>query len=208
MAVALMSWTRRSRGVDLTGAERKSAAPQPIVVWICTRPLSSRRVGAFIHDILPSCTCPAPFISSRLPLTFFQVLRADAKGASAMADDEQERPLWKLSRDEQRVLFITFIGGLASVIAAAVIIGLALAIARYERGVSSLPELAAYTVATGVFAVLGIYLLLSPRPPTLLPPGRAKRLVKTLIILYIFTLTVAAFCVFILTWIGIAAGIH
>ena len=117
-----------------------------------------------------------------------------------MANDNQDRPLRKLNRDEQRVLLITFIGGFASIIAAAVVIGLALAIARYERRFNSLSGLAAGTVVTGAFAAWGTYLLL--------PPRRPKGLAGSLIVLYIFTLSAFSFCAFILTWIGIAAGIH
>ena len=125
-----------------------------------------------------------------------------------MTDDEQERPLWKLNRDEQRVLLITFIGGFASIIAAAVIIGSAIAIAHYERRINSLSGLAAGTVATGVFTVWSIHLLLSPPPPKLLPPRRPEGPAGSLFVLYIFTLTAPTFCILILTWIGIAVGIH
>jgi hypothetical protein len=45
----------------------------------------------------------------------------------------QDRPLWSLSRDEQRILAITFVGGLASIILAAGIIGAAIALGRWFR---------------------------------------------------------------------------
>ena len=125
-----------------------------------------------------------------------------------MARDEQERPLWKLNRDEQRVLLITFVGGLASIIAAAVIIGSAIAIARYERSFNSSTGLAAGTIATGGFAIWSIYELLSPPSPELLPSRRPKGLAGRLVVLYMFTLTAPTFCILILTWIGIAAGVH
>jgi hypothetical protein len=77
---------------------------------------------------------------------------------------------------------------------------LAVAFARYERRINSLSVVAAGTVATGVFAAWSIYLLL--------PPRRPRGLARNLIVLYILTLTAPTFCLFILTWIGIAAGIH
>lgn len=43
----------------------------------------------------------------------------------------EDRPLWQLSRDEQRILLITFAGGLASIVVGAAIIGASLALARY-----------------------------------------------------------------------------
>jgi len=44
--------------------------------------------------------------------------------------EEAERPLWRLNRDEQRVLLITFVGGFVSIIVGACILGLAITIAR------------------------------------------------------------------------------
>jgi len=61
---------------------------------------------------------------------------------------EDDRPLWKLSRDEQRVLLITFVGGLASIIVGAAVIGVAIALAHHaERPGFSMAGLAAYSVA-------------------------------------------------------------
>lgn len=47
----------------------------------------------------------------------------------ASAPQVVERPLWELSRDEKRVLIITFVGGLASIVAGACFIGGAIAMA-------------------------------------------------------------------------------
>lgn len=41
-----------------------------------------------------------------------------------------ERPLWEMSRDEQRLLIITFVGGLASIVAGACVIGGPIALVR------------------------------------------------------------------------------
>ena len=44
----------------------------------------------------------------------------------------RERELWELSADEKRLLLITFVGGLASIVLGAVMIGAALALTRWE----------------------------------------------------------------------------
>jgi hypothetical protein len=107
-----------------------------------------------------------------------------------------ERSLWVLSRDEQRVLIITFVGGLASIIAGACVIGVAIAVARYVKA-SHTPVtdqvywIAAYILFVGAVIfhrhrtgatppwIYGLLLLL------LIPAGE-----------------------FLLAWIGVAAGIH
>jgi hypothetical protein len=52
----------------------------------------------------------------------------------ASAPKAAERPLWVLNRDEQRVLIITFVGGLASIVVGACVIGGAIALARSLKG--------------------------------------------------------------------------
>jgi hypothetical protein len=42
----------------------------------------------------------------------------------------EERPLWKLDRGEQRILLITFVGGVGSIIVGAFFIGIAIALGR------------------------------------------------------------------------------
>lgn len=44
----------------------------------------------------------------------------------------RESELWELSADEKRLLLITFVGGLASIVLGAVMIGAALALTRWE----------------------------------------------------------------------------
>jgi hypothetical protein len=48
----------------------------------------------------------------------------------ASAPQVAQRSLWDLSRDEQRILIITFVGGLASIVVDACVIGGAIGIAR------------------------------------------------------------------------------
>jgi hypothetical protein len=52
-----------------------------------------------------------------------------------MTDGEEptggDRPVWSLSRDEQRTLAITFVGGLASIIIGAGVIGASIALGRW-----------------------------------------------------------------------------
>lgn len=76
----------------------------------------------------------------------------------ASAPEVVERPLWVLSRDEQRVLIITFVGGLASVVAGVCVIGGALALVRGLRAIHLSLGLLAYSTAVYIFAVvLGFY---------------------------------------------------
>lgn len=64
----------------------------------------------------------------------------------------EEQPFWVLSRGEQRVLLITFVGGVDSIVVAVLIVGGAIAIARRSgRGAGSW---AAFTWSMGVFCVL------------------------------------------------------
>jgi len=65
----------------------------------------------------------------------------------ASAPEVVERPLWPLSRDEQRVLIITFVGGLASIVAGACVIGGAIAMTRYLKKYNSLSQL---IILTGI----------------------------------------------------------
>lgn len=124
------------------------------------------------------------------------------------AATDTERSLWQLSRDEQRVLIITFVGGLASIIVGAVVLGGAAALAHYEQKVNSTSTLAAVTVGSAVVAVTsGAAMLVT----TILRGRRAFRLIATVFVvmdLIVVIASTALFCLSILTWIGIAAGIH
>jgi len=73
-----------------------------------------------------------------------------------MADEtgDGERPLWELSRDEQRVLLITFAGGLASIVIGAAMVGSAIAYAKWQAAKHPPGNLADTLLA--VVVVLGL----------------------------------------------------
>lgn len=73
--------------------------------------------------------------------------------------DEDKRPLWVLSADEQRVLLITFVGGLASVVIGAAMIGAAVAYAKWQAGKSPPGQLLPTVVAVAV-ALIIVYVLI------------------------------------------------
>ena len=109
------------------------------------------------------------------------------------APTPDERPLWKLDRGEWRTLIITFAGGFGSIVAAACVIGLAIALARWENK-SGLGYVAAGTaVGIGTFLVVLV---------------AARRgwidLSKTLVI----AIGVVMIGLWLLVWIGVAAGVH
>jgi hypothetical protein len=56
-----------------------------------------------------------------------------AEAAAQQVPDRRE--LWDLSRDDQRLLIITFVGGLASLVAGACVIGGAIALVRGLRAI-------------------------------------------------------------------------
>jgi hypothetical protein len=107
-----------------------------------------------------------------------------------------ERPVWVLSRDEQRVLIITFVGGLASIIAGACVIGVAIAVARYVR-VSHYPLIAQLSW-TGLYILFVAVLILYRRRSGTIPPWIYSALLLLLV----------PAGEFLLAWIGMAAGIH
>ena len=124
-----------------------------------------------------------------------------------------ERPLWQLSRDEQRALIITFVGGLASILVGAVVIGGAVALAHYEQKGQSLSDLAVLTgvsiLLTALSAALVLVSVLSKRRP--LGKLRPFRLIWTVLGAICILLVISSallLCALILTWIGIVAGIH
>ena len=78
----------------------------------------------------------------------------------ASAPQVVERPLWKLSRDEQRILIITFVGGLASIVAGVCVVGGAIALGRGLRAIHvPLYVLVFFTAVYSFLAVWGVYLL-------------------------------------------------
>ena len=126
------------------------------------------------------------------------------------AATDAERTLWQLSRDEQRVLIITFAGGLASILVGAVVLGGAVALAHYEETGNSLSSLAFGTgLAVALTALCTAVVLIMAR---LRRRGRrGEQLIATVLgVMYLILLMPLALllCLIILTWIGIAAGIH
>jgi hypothetical protein len=114
-----------------------------------------------------------------------------------------ERPLWSLSRDEQRLLMITFVGGLGSIVAGAGMIGVAIVLARDQLRRQSL---ASFNVGNLVFAVLTAAAIFAFRskhvPPAigelLFNPGARRWTYAALVVFWLQA------C---LVWIGIAVGI-
>jgi hypothetical protein len=112
-----------------------------------------------------------------------------------------------LSRDELRVLIITFIGGLASILVGAVVVGVAVALAQQVQQAASLLSFAAITGALALVSALNIaWIVISVR----LSVMRSNRLMRMLgsVAHLIMLAPVMLLCVCILTWIGIAAGVH
>jgi hypothetical protein len=122
---------------------------------------------------------------------------------------EDDRPFWSLSREDQRLLWVTFVGGVASFIVGAVIIGAAIGLARVSRAAGF--ELLA--VSTGIFGfgslvcVFFFWVWLHQVP---LQERRRLRRVKRWHYWYLLVTGVLFFVVesaLILIWIGLGAGI-
>ena len=112
-----------------------------------------------------------------------------------------DRPVWSLTRDEQRILAITFVGGLASIVAGVMIVGLSLALLRYEgppHGHTTSSFLLSQGIVTVIAAIgTGAYISTRRQPTTLHSvtwTGIGIALVVTDIVVT-------------LTWVGLAAGV-
>jgi hypothetical protein len=126
-----------------------------------------------------------------------------APAMEASAPEVVERPLWQLSRDEQRVLIITFVGGLASIVAGASVIGGAIALVRWQRG-QHLPHPLGFLIgATAVSICLAVYDVYNRHRAARLPVR-----FKPPSYLYMWLVFWPPVFVFLLVWIGLAAGIH
>ena len=60
---------------------------------------------------------------------------------------DEERRLWELSLDEKRILLVTFLGGVASIVVGAAIVGAGIALARTEQ-IRTPRNIIALTIAT------------------------------------------------------------
>ena len=113
----------------------------------------------------------------------------------------EDRPVWSLTRDEQRILAITFVGGLASIIAGVMIVGLSLALLRYvgpPSGHTTASFLLDQGAVTAIAAVGTAACILHARRFRLL--SRAYWIPVSLIFVLIDTVVT-------LTWVGLAAGV-
>lgn len=114
-----------------------------------------------------------------------------------MTDDETagskpaERSVWSLSRDEQRLLWITFAGGLGSILAGVLLVGSAIAFDRDVNQESKVPH--AVLVLDAFFTLSFILMIIAGY----------RRGQRWRIALYGFGF---AYCMMI--WLGLAAGIH
>jgi hypothetical protein len=122
-----------------------------------------------------------------------------------MADNtgDDGRPLWQLSRDEQRVLLITFVGGLASIMVGAALVGVAFVLAHYEQKIHP-QNWFTFGLTTGILVAMTVLLFVAhwtiPRPDRGAVYRRALALVDTLVAL--------SWCICILWLVGVVAGIH
>ena len=130
-----------------------------------------------------------------------------------MADDDKK--LWELSRDEQRLLLITFLttfaGGLASIIVGAVIIGGSIALAHsWQHNGANLSGLAIYP-ATNVAAVLvswsTVRQLRGSKDRIVLVIGKFPALLISRFLWTFAILTSILSASVLLTWIGVGAGV-
>lgn len=108
-----------------------------------------------------------------------------------IASKPAERSIWSLSRDEQRLLWITFAGGLGSILAGVILVGGAIAFDRYFNYGKPVPSgvLVFDCVMTLSFVALMI--------------AGARRGQRGRLVVYGFGF---AYCM--LLWLGLAAGIH
>jgi hypothetical protein len=108
------------------------------------------------------------------------------------------QPLWALSPAEWRLLVITFAGGLGSIVAAACVIGGAIALARYQEKFG----LKEFAVLTGVALLAFPVMLIITRPWS----GGSLR--ERILVIATFAFGGFAVVLALLVWIGVAAGIH
>ena len=128
-------------------------------------------------------------------------LRRRETAAARARSEEPAVPaesLWKLSPADWRLLIITFAGGLGSLVAAAGIIGGAIALARYQKSTGGLIGLVMVTaVMLLMFPAVVVYMR---RPPP--EDGWDIRFRRIVIGVVVFSIVFV-----LLAWIGLAAGI-
>jgi uncharacterized membrane protein len=67
-----------------------------------------------------------------------------------------DRSIWDLNRDEQRIMMITVVGGLASIILGAFILGMAIGLVRL---MNAHPHASTYVVDIIGFALFGVFMV-------------------------------------------------
>jgi hypothetical protein len=87
-----------------------------------------------------------------------------------------ERPLWEFSRDEGRVLIVTFVGGLASIVVGASVIGGAIALVRALKPTHSLLVFLIFITTVYIFVVVLVAIALSRRGRLICPELSGQRI--------------------------------
>jgi hypothetical protein len=114
---------------------------------------------------------------------------------------DRDRPLWSLSRDEQRILLITFAGGLGSIVVGAAMVGVAFALAHYEQRVHQ-QDWRDVGEITGILALMTLGLVVAQQ-------SKGRRFgARKIPLLVVWVLVILAWCTYLLWLVGIAAGIH
>src|SRR6266568_983575 len=115
----------------------------------------------------------------------------------APAPHAVQRPPWVLSHDEQRALIITFIGGLASIIAGACVIGGAIAMARSMKASHApLSDQIYWTAAIGLITAFVVFLRRHF-------PKVSKEIFGRFDWVVILVCFYVPFAMFLLAWIGL-----
>jgi hypothetical protein len=111
----------------------------------------------------------------------------------------QESPIWKLDKGEQRQLGIAFAGGLASILAGACVLGVAVVLARdEERGRGfTLTGLVGYTATLGTLIILSSFGARISKSRLIRAAAQVALIILALLL-----------AVMVLVWIGVAADLH
>jgi len=131
----------------------------------------------------------------------------DNAAADPPAEDEQ--PLWKLNRDEQQVLWITiigtFVGGVASIVVGAGVLAIAVFLAKSNAPTGGHERGTIWFVFTG-----GLMLTMAVGMHSLYRMREVFKRHRFGRAMYAITLILAGylFSEILLSWLGIAAGIH
>jgi hypothetical protein len=121
---------------------------------------------------------------------------------------DEDRPLWDLSRAEQRILWITFVGGLASVVIGVGVVGGALALARAVSRFESTWGLLLLLTAGQLALSFGLIRILRPEVIRAAPiPFREGRSAAPRAWRAAVAEMIVAWSVLILAWIGLADGV-